>query len=191
MKYIKKAAGSLEDISDKTGLPVEEVMLNAAHVILIDTSGSMCAHDAGINGSEQRHDVAERELRSLQEMLPGKIAVISFSSDVIFCPSGIPVRQNSGTNIYKALQAIKPLDGTDVKFYLISDGEDHDSMTVEFAKTFETPINCIYVGSEYNQMGPELLRKISEASRGKFAKSAKVAEFQDEIRMLMEGNNGK
>lgn len=190
MKQVTKVEGSIQDRAEKSGIPMEMAMMDAKHIILIDTSGSMMTMDAGHNQREARHDVAARELEKLQQQLPGKIVVLSFSSDVVFCPGGVPIRQNMGTNIMKALETIKPFDGTDVKFYLISDGEDQNDLTIELAKTFETPIHCIYIGSENIKYGAETLRKISEASRGKYATSAKVAEFEKEVKALMEGNNG-
>lgn len=184
----KTVIGSLEHESQKTGKDVAELLMNVDHMIVVDTSASMSARDAG-NGSEQRHDVAQRELESLQKDLPGKIAVISGSYEAIFCPSGIPQRQDGGTNFNSWLKFIKPFDGTEIKFYIISDGEDYSDMAIKLAETFETPIHCIFVGPDRESAsGIKWLKKISDASNGKTLKSASTAEFQTEFRALAAGN---
>lgn len=185
-KDLYATQGSLQETSRSKNLPMEEVLMDVNHMVLIDTSYSMEGRDAG-NGHEKRHDVAERELKVLQRDMPGKIAVISFSTDVMLCPGGIPHRFNQGTDIYKALQFIEPFDGTGIKFYLISDGECHDDRVLEIAKQFQTPINCIFIGSEEGSDGRSMLREISKLSRGHYSKSTNVGSFQQEFLALASG----
>jgi hypothetical protein len=184
----KPLQGSLQDVSESTGKSITELLMEVDHMIVVDTSYSMTTKDAG-TGQEQRHDVALKELESLQSQLSGKIAVISGSIDAIFCPTGIPIRQDHGTNFFNWLTFIKNFDGTGIKFYLVSDGEDYGDHTIELAGKFETPINCIYVGPERGASGISFLRQISDASRGKYVESVKVGEFKSEFKALAEVNN--
>jgi len=83
--------GSLTDIAAQHGHSLAQTFVNAEVVILIDTSGSMDTHDS--RGGRKRYDVACEELAALQGNLPGKIAVLSFSDQTMFCPDGKPFNQ--------------------------------------------------------------------------------------------------
>lgn len=187
-KYLKKAPGSLEAMADQSNLPMEEVFMSVENIILMDCSSSMDTRDC--EGNQTRWQVAKIELETLQKQLPGKIALICFNNEPVFCPTGIPVKASGGTQLYDALKYIEPADGTDIGFYLISDGEPFSENTcIELAKKFETPINCIFVGSKHESYsGMEFLNKLAAATRGKAVRSEETGSFQKEFLALKEGN---
>jgi Mg-chelatase subunit ChlD len=178
--------GSLSDIMQKEDKTLAESFLSCDAILIVDTSGSMAAHDAP--GGLSRHDAAQRELARLQKTLPGKLAVVAFSSDVQFCPSGIPFRFDGGTNMAKALQFVKPADGCGVKLFLISDGEPNSKRdTLAVAKTFQTRINTIFIGPEDGGYwdGRKFLQKLADATGGSFAQTAEVAMFANDVEQLL------
>src|SRR3990172_5407518 len=86
--------GSLSAIAQQNNQSIAETFINADVIIIVDTSGSMAACDS--RGDRSRYDVACEELKNLQASLPGKLALLSFSDDVIFCPSGVPFNYEGG-----------------------------------------------------------------------------------------------
>jgi hypothetical protein len=178
--------GSLSDVMQKENKTLAESFLSCDAILVVDTSGSMAASDAP--GGLSRHNAAQKELERLQRTLPGKLAVVAFSSSVQFCPSGIPVRFDGGTDMAKALQFVKPADGCGVKFFLISDGEPNNKRdTLAVAKTFQTRINCIFIGPEDGGCwgGRKFLQELADATGGSFAQAAKVAMFADDVEQLL------
>jgi hypothetical protein len=170
------------------GKSLAETFIHCDHILLVDTSGSMDYRDA--LGNRSRHDAALDELRYLQKRLPGKLAIISFSSDVMFCPSGNPHRYGMGTNMAKALEFVKPADNCGISFYLITDGEPNsEEETLKVAKTFKSKINCVYIGSEsdYNR-GRDFLKRLADATGGQHVKSSEIGTFAKETeRLLLSG----
>jgi hypothetical protein len=177
--------GSLSDIMQKEDKTLAESFLSCDAILIVDTSSSMSANDAP--GGLSRHDAAQHELTRLQKTLPGKLAVVAFSSDVQFCPSGIPFRFDGGTNMAKALQFVKPADGCGVKLFLISDGEPNSKRdTLAVAKTFQTRINTIFIGPEDDYRGGrKFLQKLADATGGSFAQTAEVAMFANDVEQLL------
>jgi Mg-chelatase subunit ChlD len=181
----KLVQGSLTDIAQKSGKSLAETFINCDVVILVDTSGSMAITDS--RGGNSRYDVACEELTALQGSLPGKIAVLSFSSDVMFCPSGVPIFFTGCTNMAKALQFAKIADAIEgMRFILISDGEpDFESETLTVAKSYKNKIDTIYVGPEERPTGREFLNRLSKASGGKTITADRAKELKSGIEKLL------
>lgn len=97
--------GSLADIAKSRGETLAESFLDADCIVIVDVSGSMESEDAA--GGKSRYKVACDELAALQSTMPGKIAVIAFSHEVIFCPNGVPLNIGGGTNLAGALTFAK------------------------------------------------------------------------------------
>lgn len=176
--------GSLAQIAQQNNQSIAETFVNADVVIIVDTSGSMAACDA--RGDRSRYDVACEELKNLQAQLPGKLALISFSDDVIFCPSGIPFNYGRGTDLTKALKFAKIADlASGMRFIVISDGEpDDESTALAVAKTFKAKIDTIYVGPEGGE-GQAFLKRLAKASGGQGVTAEKVKELQSTVIHLL------
>lgn len=188
--------GSLSALAAQEGKSLAETFLGADAVILIDMSGSMSASDAAPSGRltfgerpmmRSRYDAAEDELRRLQEQLPGKVAVVAFSSWPQFEPGGVPTRLGGGTDMAEALRFIHPVDGTGVRIILISDGmPDSEQETLKVAATFETAIDCIFIGPE-GEEGQYFLKRLAEASGGRAFKSNSPGLLKDAVTHLLTG----
>ena len=178
-------AGSLYDIAKKNNQSIAETFINCDVVILVDTSGSMSDSDS--RDGQSRYDVACAELRALQGSLPGKIAVLSFSSDVEFCPSGVAVFQGGGTDMAKALQFAKVADGIPgMRFILISDGEpDYPTDTLRIAASYKNKIDTIYVGPENRPIGRDFLEKLAQTSGGQTITADRAKELKSGIETLL------
>lgn len=163
--------GSIGAIAQEKGRSIAETFISADAIIIVDTSGSMGICDS--RGNQKRYDVACYELAQLQKNLPGKIAVIAFSDEVVFCPNGKPWFFGSGTGMAKALQFVKVADQIpDMTFILISDGQpDNPNGTLRVASTFVNKIDTIFVGPE-NGSGRDFLQRLADASGGKSLQTA-------------------
>lgn len=186
-EFMQKAPGSLESVSEQNNLPMEEVFMGVEHIILFDSSASMDVSDA--EGNTTRFSVAKAELIALQQELEGKIALICFSNQTVFCPSGIPFKPQGGTNLLDALKFIESADDTDIKFHLISDGEPYsENPCISFASNFKTPINCIFIGSKSDAYGGmSFLNKLAKITGGKAVNSSTEGSFKKEFLQLTEG----
>lgn len=167
------ADGSLTDMASKYNQSLAETFVNCDAVVLIDTSGSMSATDVRIGDNNySRFHAAVDELRRLQRELPGKIGVISFGSDVTFCPSGMPNKDGGGTAMHKALEFVKRVDGCDIQIILISDGEPNaQDETLRIAKTFQSRVSTIYIGRD-GEPGESFLKRLANATGGKATRTA-------------------
>jgi Mg-chelatase subunit ChlD len=164
-------------------MTLAESFLNVDAVLIVDMSGSMSAEDAP--GGLSRWQAAENELLRLQEQMPGKLAVIAFSSEVQFCPSGIPIRFGGGTDMAKALRFVKPADGLEIRFILISDGQpDSKSETLKVARGFKSRIDTVYIGPEGGS-GHKFLTKLANQSVGIAAQSKAPGLLADNVTMLL------
>ena len=177
--------GSLRAISQASGKSLAESFLNCDAIVIIDTSGSMGANDS--RGGKSRYDVAQEELTQLQATLPGKIALIVFSSDVQFCPSGIAPFLCGGTDMLKALNFVKVADVDGMKFILISDGlPDSANEVLAKAKTFKNKIFGIYVGPENDiEGGRAFLEKLSKCTGGESITADRAMELAGSIQTLL------
>lgn len=175
--------GSLESVANQTNASIAETFINADCIILMDTSGSMDQGDS--RDSRTRYDVACEELKNLQASLPGKLAVISFSSDVLFCPNGIPFKYSGMTDLAKALKFAKVADVKGIRFIVISDGEpDSESEALTVAKTFKNQIDTIYVGPEGGD-GQDFLKRLARAAHGQGVTAAQVKELAGMVEKLL------
>ena len=181
-------AGSLASISKKENLSLAESFLSVDAILVVDMSGSMAANDAP--GGISRYEAAEKELRQLQSSMPGKVAVVAFSSTVQFCPGGIPPRLGGGTDMAGALRFVQPADGC-AKIVLISDGQpDSESATLAVAREFEHRIDTVYIGPEsgfgsYGPAGRAFLEKLAAATGGKAMKSAAPGLLREQVESLL------
>ena len=177
--------GSIGAIAKQSGKSIAESFVSADMVILVDTSGSMNTNDS--RGGQTRYQVACSELASLQNNMPGKIAVIAFSSDVSFCPSGVPLLLNCGTDIAGALKFAKIADVPDMKFILISDGEpDDEKEALDVAKTYKNKINVIYVGPEERPHGRDFLNRLAKSTGGSSVTVDRAKELQAGVMQLLK-----
>lgn len=176
--------GSLSAITQQQGTTLAESFLNCDAILIVDMSGSMGSNDAP--GNISRYEAAERELRKIQAQLPGKVAVVAFSSSVQFVPGGVPPRLGGGTDMAGALRFVKPADGT-CKFILISDGlPDDERETLRIAKTFESKIDTVYIGPETDwHNGRRFLEQLAAATGGKFQKSTAPGMLQEPVKHLL------
>jgi len=182
--------GSIGAIAQQSGKSLAESFVNADVVVIVDTSGSMDAHDS--RDGRTRYDIACVELAGLQNNLPGKIAVISFSHDVTFCPSGVPTYFGGDTDLAGALKYAKLADVTGMRFILISDGEPNDeNEALRAAKTYKNKIDVIYVGSETSPTGRAFLEKLARASGGMAITADRAVELQASVQKLIADGSGK
>ena len=176
--------GSISFLAQQGNKSIAETFMQADCIILVDTSGSMNSQDS--RNGKSRYDVACEELILLQKNLPGKCAVISFSSDATFCPGGIPNFQQGGTNMVNALQFVKMADLPEMHFIMISDGEpDDEYRTLEVAKTFQNHIDVIYVGPEEYPHGHAFLEKLASATGGKAMTADRAKELAASVTKLL------
>jgi Mg-chelatase subunit ChlD len=158
--------GSLAAVAKQEGQSLAESFLSADAVIIVDTSGSMDARDVPGKADQSRYRVACDELARLQAELPGKVAVVAFSSTVQFVWGGQPPFLNGGTDMAEALRFVKPADGCGMRLVLISDGEPNDpDATMQVAKGFASPIDCVFVGPPGSR-GANFLKQLSAATGG-------------------------
>lgn len=177
--------GSIGAIAQQSGKSLAESFISADVIAIIDTSGSMASTDS--RDGKSRYTVACEELAALQNSLPGKIAVISFSSDVQFCPSGVPFQYGAGTDLVRALQFCKVADVTGMQFVLVSDGEpDQPDRCIEIARTYKNKINVIYVGSEKLPTGRDFLMKLAAATGGKTITADRAKELAAGVHKLLQ-----
>ena len=158
-------AGSMQDIAQRTGQPLANTWMNVEVVVLCDCSGSMDLRD-GRDGTT-RWESMIHELGMLQNNNPGKIAVISFDSDVEWHPSGKPHPPRGSTDVVAALEFVQAVDGTGIQFFLISDGYPDDPVkAIKIARRFKSKIHTIYVGPESDTSGIRFLMDLSAVTGG-------------------------
>lgn len=175
--------GSIADIAKNTNKSIAETFASASVIVLVDTSASMETDDS--RGGKTRYEVACEELAAIQGQLPGKIAVISFSSDAVFCPNGQPLLIGAGTNMVAALNFAKIADLEGVRFILISDGEPDDSVaTLSIARTYKNRIDTIFVGPE-GGAGAQFLTRLAKTSGGQTVTADRAKELAPTIQHLL------
>lgn len=183
-KLAKTVHGSLASVSASTNKPLAETFINADVIVIIDTSGSM----AGTDGTGRtRYERACDELEKVQVSMPGKIAVISFSDFVLFCPGGVPWYYGQGTDMAKALKFAKVADVPDMRFIVISDGQpDDEHAALEVAKTYTNKIDTIFIGPSGSE-GEGFLRRLAKVSGGIAAKDFSAKQLSQSIFGLLAG----
>ena len=175
--------GSLSAIAQQSNQSIAETFINADVIIIVDTSGSMAECDS--RSGRSRYEVAGDELKNLQAHLPGKLALLSFSDDVIFCPSGIPFNYGGGTDLAKALKFAKVADVTGMRFIVISDGQpQNEEGALKVARTYKNKIDTIYVGPEGGE-GQAFLKRLAKASGGQGVTAAQVKQLDSTVQRLL------
>jgi len=157
--------GSIQDIANQTGQTIESVFAACKAAVLLDVSGSM--RDADVHfGNEadrninvkSRFEAASDSLRDIQRLYKGHIAVICFSDSVQLCPSGVPYFQGGGTKLHSAMEYILPLDGSGMKFIIVTDGHpDNPDKCLKLKERFTQPFEIIGIGKGANK---EFLEKL-------------------------------
>ena len=176
--------GSLGAIAKQENKSIAETFMSADCIIIVDTSSSMDNNDS--RDGKSRYEVACEELARLQAEFPGKIAVLAFSNDVQFCPSGIPVFMGGCTAMAKALEFAKIADVPGMQFILISDGEpDEEEKTLAVARTYQNKISTIYVGPEERPVGRDFLYRLAQATGGQGITVDRAKELKSGIEKLM------
>jgi uncharacterized protein with von Willebrand factor type A (vWA) domain len=176
--------GSISAIAHQTNKSIAETFTSCDCIVIVDTSGSMAQNDS--RGGHSRYDVACDELAQLQASLPGKIAVIAFSSEPVFCPGGVPQYLGGGTNMAQALHFTKIADVPGMQFILISDGEpDNERNTLAVARTYKNKISTIYVGPEERPAGRDFLSRLAAATGGLGITVDRAKELKSHIEKLL------
>lgn len=180
--------GSLAAVASQDKTSIAESFINADAIILVDVSSSMETVDAVADWErhgQTRYDRACAELRQLQQTLPGKIAVIAFSSEPIFCPGGNPTFLHGGTNLDKALRFVRVADDCDMRFILVSDGEPFEpAACLKEARKFKSRIDCIFIGQQGGE-GEQFLKTLSAASGGSFDTKVGASDLSRSIQRLL------
>lgn len=183
----KIVSGSILGNALSNNISFAESFLDCEAVIMCDVSASMSARDAGKEGMLSRFEAMNIELEKLQNSLPGKLAVCSFSMSAKFCPAGLPKNTESLTDMVKALEFMKDFDDAGIKLILISDGEpDDEYSTLRIAQGFKSKIDTIFVGSEMSA-GRDFLRRLAEATGGIsiVQETEKLNFLSENVRLLL------
>lgn len=181
--------GSLADVAAASGQSIARLIAACEVVVLIDQSGSMIESDT--RDGRSRFDVANEELAKIQATYPGQVAVISFSSNVQFCPGGVPYREGSGTNIAAALEFTRMADGL-CDIVVISDGEpnepwpDGEDAALKAAASFKGPIHTIFIGKAGGE-GEAFLDRLAGKTGGRRFVAPKPGELGAGIIALLGG----
>jgi hypothetical protein len=183
MTQIIKGSLSAKAKANNTG--IAEAFVSADTIIIVDVSGSMNLADAVRNNEPTtRYKAACNELAALQASLPGRIAVVAFSSNVQFCPAGVPIYDGGGTDLVRALEFVQPADGL-CRFIVISDGQPDEPLSaLALARTFTSRIDTVYVGPA-NGPGEDFLRQLATARGGSSVTSDRTQQLADNVRQLL------
>lgn len=156
--------GSLSDLAHQEHVGLAESFLGADAIVLVDVSASMGARD--LPDGRSRYEAACDELANLQGRLPGKLAVVAFSNEPVFCPNGVPTFLARSTDMAQALAFVHVADDCGIRFILISDGEPNDEAgTLHEARRFVSEIDTIFIGPSDDE-GAAFLRQLAAAAGG-------------------------
>lgn len=158
--------GSIYDVATDKGVKVEEILSEADVIVMLDISSSM---DMRLGDGSTRYSKATDALADIQKAHPGRVALITFSSDAKMELGGVPGSPYGSTNMMSALELGHNFDGLDTKFFLISDGEPDygiKAQIIPFAKTFEDPIHCIFIGEDHDREGMRFMSDIAKVTGG-------------------------
>jgi hypothetical protein len=158
--------GSVGQIALRQNTSMAQVLMGAKLLVAVDVSSSMTEKDAGWGLS--RYEAAVEKLKEIQDKNPGQVAVISFNTEAVFCPYGIPEKPNGGTSYWPVLEMLLPFDGTDIEIAFISDGQplgEEEEDIIKFCRKFTTKINTIYVGPD-DPEASGLLARMAKATGG-------------------------
>ncbi|NLX36052.1 MAG: VWA domain-containing protein [Chloroflexi bacterium] len=176
--------GSIADVAEKKGASIAESFMNCDAMVIIDVSGSMGMTDS--RGGLSRYEVALEELAKLQASMPGKVAVVAFSDGAQFVPGGVPMMLGGGTDLAGALRFARIVDGTGMRFVVVSDGEpDDESAAMTEAQMFEARIDTVYVGPERYPAGRSFLQRLAAASGGQSVTADRAQELAAQVETLL------
>jgi hypothetical protein len=174
--------GSLAQQAQQKGQSLAESFISADCIVLVDTSGSMGMSDGMEN---TRYERACDELKKIQNSMPGKICVISFSDETMFCPAGVPWDYGMGTDLARALKFSKVADVPDMRFIVISDGQPDDPQAaINAASQYKNRIDTIFIGGSSNE-GQAFLERLAKASGGIAARDFSAAQLSDTVKGLL------
>lgn len=180
--------GSVGDIARKSGHTLAEAFLLVDAIVIVDTSGSMAQVDVPRSEVKvSRYNEACEQLKRLQAQMPGKIAVLAFSSYPVYCPNGQAQYLAGSTNLAAALRMVQPADDCDLRFIVVSDGEpDNERDCLDIAAKLKTRIDTIYVGPPDGR-GIDFLRRLAAIRSGQSATQAnEILKLQDTIQHLLK-----
>lgn len=178
--------GSLQALSLQNNRSLAETFVSCDAIILVDTSGSMSNQDS--RSGQSRYDVACAELAKLQQSMPGKLGVLSFSSKTVFCPGGKPLYLGDQTDLAGALRFAKIADVPGIRFVVISDGyPDSADEALSEARGYKNQIDTVYVGPESDNSGREFLAKLAGAHRGQSLVASRANELAAVTQQVLLG----
>lgn len=176
--------GSLSDVAARQNISLAESFLSAKILVLLDVSGSMAMPDAP--NEMTRQEYAEKKLTNIQGKHPGAVALICFSNNVEFQPSGKPYWMYGGTDLTAGLEFVKVADDCGLKIVVISDGEpNNEESALYVAKTFTSKIDVIFCGSE-GDYGQRFLSELARVSGGQFFNDG-VGDVSSVETLLLQG----
>lgn len=181
-------SGSVRDTAQKSGRTLAEAFLLVDAIVIVDTSASMAQQDVPKSELKcSRYDEAVNQLRKLQMQLPGKIAVISFSSVPVYCPDGNAKFLQGSTNLAAALRLVQAADNCGLRFVVISDGEpDNEQDALDVARGLKTRIDTIYIGPPDGR-GIEFLKKLASIHGGQAtSKPGEVLRLSETVQKLLQ-----
>lgn len=178
--------GSLQESQKNKKVTFAEAFLTVDAICIVDISGSMSTMDVVTEGGKcSRWEEANRQLAHLQARYPGKLAIVAFSDNAEFCPSGVLPGIQGGTNLYGALEFVQPADGSGIKFIVVSDGEpDREDTVLGLAQRMESKIDTIFIGT--SARGRDFMERLSQATKGKSI--VKGIELLEESVVLLLGS---
>lgn len=177
-------AGSIAQVAHDSGQSIAETFMSADVIVIVDTSGSM--GDIDRSSGKSRYVIACDELKKLQADLSGRIAVLSFSSSVVFCPGGVPVYLGMGTDMAGALTFAKVADIPPMRFIVIADGyPDNRNEALKVARTFQSRIDTIYVGPETDNNAKEFMRELARVKQGQNETAKNAMRLSETTKSLL------
>ena len=97
----------MAEVQAQGGYGLAKSWLKVKAVLVVDVSSSMEAR----TDNERRVDVARREVAKIQRRQPGQLAIVSFSYDASWDPSGRLPEPSGSTNLAGALEYTRELLG--------------------------------------------------------------------------------
>ena len=180
--------GSLTETQRQRNLSFAEAFVTVDAIIVVDVSGSMSTADVRAeDGIQSRFNEANRQLKKLQSRMPGKLAVVEFSDDAVFCPDGQLSGVKGGTDLLGALQFVSPAAGCGLKFIIVSDGlPESPDETIQYAQQLHEKLDCIHIGTD--PRGKQFMERLAAASGGQ-ALESEVQLLSDNIVKLLKEKN--
>lgn len=176
--------GSLAKIAEQNNQSIAESFVSADVIVIVDTSGSMGDRDR--SDSRTRYQIACDELKKLQAKLSGRIAVIAFSSTVVFCPNGVPIDLGMGTDLAQALTFAKVADIPPMRYIIIADGyPDNRETALKVARTYQNRIDTIYVGPETDASAKAFMQELASVKQGKYETAKNATQLAETTQRLL------